>query len=76
MTTWNFSLPWYHDAQEALTTLRIGSSITQNRDIARIFSHRSTITSIEDDGSLKHNGAVATPTGSGNCITDVRIVSG
>lgn len=56
MTTWNFSLPWYHGAQEVLTTLRTGSSITQNRDIARIFAHRSTIMSIEDDGSIKHNG--------------------
>ena len=56
MTTWNFSLPWYHGAQQELTTLRVGSSITQNRDIARIFSHRPAITSIEDDGSMKHNG--------------------
>lgn len=58
MTTWNFSRPWYHGSQEALTTLRTGSSITQNRDIARIFSHRPAITSIEDDGSIKHNGTV------------------
>lgn len=56
MTTWNFSLPWYHGSQQELAILRTGSSITQNRDIARIFAHRPTITSIEDDGSMKHNG--------------------
>ncbi|MEZ4662737.1 MAG: hypothetical protein R2911_34750 [Caldilineaceae bacterium] len=36
--------------------LRAGSSITQGRDIARVFSHRPELFSFEDDGSFKHNG--------------------
>lgn len=53
---WNYNLPWYHGSQQELTTLRIGSSITQDRDIARIFSHRPAISTVEDDGTHKHNG--------------------
>lgn len=58
MTDWNYTLPWYHGSQQELTVLRIGSSITQNRDIARVFSHRPSILSIEDDGSFRHTGRV------------------
>lgn len=53
---WNYNLPWYHGSQQELTTLRTGSSITQDRDIARIFSHRPGISTVEDDGTHKHNG--------------------
>lgn len=53
---WNYDLPWYHGSQQELTTLRVGSSITQDRDIARIFSHRPGISTVEDDGTHKHNG--------------------
>lgn len=56
MDDWNYTRPWYHGSQQALTTLRIGSSITQNRDIARIFSHRPPLLSMEDNGAFKHNG--------------------
>jgi hypothetical protein len=56
MTDWNYSLPWYHGAQQEITLLRAGSSISQDRDIARIFSHRPAILSQEDDGTRKHNG--------------------
>lgn len=56
MTNWNYTLPWYHGSQQELTVLRVGSSITQDRDIARVFSHRPGLTSVEDDGSIKHNG--------------------
>jgi len=56
MTTWNFSLPWYHGSQQELTTLRTSSSITQNRDIARVFAHCPGITALEEDGTIKHNG--------------------
>lgn len=60
MDDWNDALPWYHGSQQELTTLRVGSSITQNRDIARIFSHRPAILSMVDDGKsiFKHNGTV------------------
>ena len=56
MTDWNYNLPWYHGSQQELTALSVGSSITQDRDIARIFSHRPTISTVEDDGTHKHNG--------------------
>lgn len=56
MDDWNYTLPWYHGSQQALTVLRVGSSISQNRNIARIFSHRPAIVSQEDDGTVKHNG--------------------
>ncbi|MEZ4707039.1 MAG: hypothetical protein R3A44_07540 [Caldilineaceae bacterium] len=56
METWDFNLPWYHGSQQPLSILRIGSSITQDYDIARVFSHRPALFSFEDDGSFKHNG--------------------
>lgn len=55
---WNYSLPWYHGSQQELTILRVGSSITQDRDIARIFSHQPEISTVEDDGTYKHNGTM------------------
>jgi len=56
MSNWNYDLPWYHGAQQALTVLRVGSSITQDREIARVFSHRPSISTLEEDGTHKHNG--------------------
>lgn len=56
MTDWNYNLPWYHGSQRELTTLRVGSSITQDHDIARVFSHRPSIHTLEEDGTRKHNG--------------------
>jgi hypothetical protein len=56
MDDWNYTLSWYHGSQQELTTLRIGSSITQNRDIARLFSHRPAYVSMEDNGTFKHSG--------------------
>ena len=56
MREWNYDLPWYHGSQQELTTLRVGSSITQDRDIARVFAHRPGISTVEDDGTIKHNG--------------------
>ena len=61
--------PWYHGFQQRLTRLRAGSSITQNRDVAKAFSHRpSHVTmSQSEEGmgwSVRHNGAtpaISTP---------------
>ena len=47
---------WYHGSQQKLTELQQGSSITQNRDIARVFSHRPSLVSQEADGTIKHDG--------------------
>ena len=56
-------LTWYHGSQMALTELRVGSSITRVRDLAKAFSHRPSIVSIScpdelpaDDCRVKHNG--------------------
>jgi hypothetical protein len=58
MTEWDYNLPWYHGSQQELTTLRVGSSITQDREIARVFSHQPGIVSNEHNGIIKHNGTV------------------
>ena len=47
---------WYHGSPYELTTLRAGSTITQDRDLARVFSHKPPIVSMGDDGSLQHTG--------------------
>jgi len=50
--------PWYHGSPFELTTIREGSTITQKRELARIFSHKPTLVSVSDDGQVKHNGAM------------------
>ena len=50
------SQPWYHGSPYELRILREGSTITQRRELACIFSHKPTIVSTNDDGSIKHNG--------------------
>jgi hypothetical protein len=49
---------WYHGSPLKLTTLRKGSTITQKRELARIFSHKPTLVSVSDNGQIKHNGMV------------------
>jgi ribosomal protein S18 acetylase RimI-like enzyme len=47
---------WYHGSPNWLTTLASGSTITQIRRLAEVFSHKPTIVSISDDGLIVHNG--------------------
>jgi hypothetical protein len=47
---------WYHGSPLQLTVLRAGSTITRDRDLARIFSHKPEIVSIDDDGTIRHTG--------------------
>jgi len=47
---------WYHGSPLQLTTLRAGSTITRNRDVARVFSHKPPIVSMGDDGAIRHTG--------------------
>jgi hypothetical protein len=56
MMEWQSQSPWYHGSPHRLSHLRTGSTITQKRELARIFSHKPTIVSVEDDGSIRHNG--------------------
>jgi hypothetical protein len=57
---WDISKPWYHGSPTKLTWLRIGSTITQDRELARIFSHKPTLVCQDDDVAgrrvFKHNG--------------------
>lgn len=49
--------PWYHGSPRELPVLRLGSSITQNVAIARAFSRRPRLVSIDEDtGAVKHDG--------------------
>ena len=57
MVDWDHSRPWYHGSPLKLKVLRKRSTITQDRDLARIFSHKPTIVSISDRG-MKHDGSI------------------
>jgi hypothetical protein len=50
---------WFHGSPRELTCLRTGSTITQIRHLAEVFSHKPTIVSVDDDGSIRHNGKEA-----------------
>lgn len=47
---------WYHGSNARFDTLRESSTITQWRELAEAFSHKPTLLSIGDDGSIRHNG--------------------
>jgi len=47
---------WYHGSPLELTFIREGSTITRDRDLARIFSHKPSIVCTLDDGRIKHSG--------------------
>lgn len=54
---WDYDLPWYHGSPLELAVLRVGSTITQNRDLARVFSHKPSIVAFrEHGGMLGHSG--------------------
>lgn len=45
----NYAEPWYHGSPLRLEVLRAGSTVTQWRDLARVFSHKPAIVTISDD---------------------------
>ena len=47
---------WYHGSPYELKVLRKGSTITKMRDLARIFSHKPEIVSIDNNGHILHTG--------------------
>lgn len=49
---------WYHGTPLQLTMLRKGSTITQDRHLAEVFSHKPAIVSVDDEGSIKHDGTL------------------
>jgi hypothetical protein len=59
MDDWDYSKTWYHGSPHELTVLRAGSTITQNRHLAEVFSHKPEIVAISDDGTIQHTGTAA-----------------
>jgi len=55
---WDYGKPWYHGTPHKLKSIKRGSTITQDRNLARIFSHKPTLVSISDGGVIKHNGSL------------------
>jgi hypothetical protein len=57
---WDVSRTWYHGSGLPLSTIREGSTITQDRDLARIFSHKPewVVWFDNDTGErrIKHSG--------------------
>ncbi len=51
-------MTWYHGSPFVLTTIRPGSSITANLPLARAFSHKPTLLTLDDDGRVKHDGTL------------------
>lgn len=50
--------PWYHGSPQKLTTLRAGSTVTQDRELARIFSHKpALVVGEETNKRWRHTGA-------------------
>jgi len=49
---------WYHGSPLELDTLATGSTITTDRELARLFSHKPTLVVWEDDGRRRHDGTV------------------
>ena len=49
---------WYHGSPLVLDVLATGSTITQDKELARIFSHKPAVVSWEDDGRLRHTGTL------------------
>lgn len=57
---WDYSKTWYHGSPMQLESLRPGSTITQDKDLARVFSHKPAIVSQWVDEQqirrLRHTG--------------------
>lgn len=52
----DYSKPWFHGSPLALQELAVGSTITQDKNLARIFSHKPSIVSNDETGNIFHNG--------------------
>ncbi len=58
MNNWDYSKTWYHGSPYKLTTIRADSTITQDKHLATVFSHKPTLVSMSEDGKIKHNGTM------------------
>ena len=59
MQDFDYTLTWYHGSQQELTTLRVGSSITQDKTVAKAFSHRPSLLTMSEGGTVKHDGVTS-----------------
>ena len=58
---WDFKKTWYHGSPLELAAIREGSTITQNVNLARAFSHKPTFVTInvsDENINIKHNGEI------------------
>ena len=58
---WDSEKTWYHGSPLELTTIREGSTITQNVDLARAFSHKPNFVTInvsDEIINIKHSGKI------------------
>ncbi len=58
MVITEYDKQWYHGSPYVLDSIRKGSTITQNINLARVFSHKPPCVSIDDNGHIKHNGSI------------------
>ncbi len=59
---WRHRGTWYHGSPFVLATIRPGSTITQDRRLAEVFSHKPTVVSIgshEGRETIHHDGTLA-----------------
>jgi len=49
---------WYHGSPQDLTHLRVGSTVTRQRHLAEVFSSKPSVVCNEDDGAIRHDGAL------------------
>ena len=47
---------WFHGSPLRLDVLRTGSTITRDREVARIFSHKPSLVAHDENGRAFHNG--------------------
>ena len=55
MQDFDYALTSYHSSQQKLTILRVGSSITQNRNMAKALSRRPSLPTQSEGGAVKHD---------------------
>ncbi|MFW6281648.1 MAG: hypothetical protein ACOC1O_02485 [bacterium] len=50
------NITWYHGSPLKLDIIKKGSTITPDKKLAEVFSHKPAIVMISDEGEIKHNG--------------------
>ena len=57
MENCDYNAPWYHGSPDRLTVLRAGSWVTHFKEVAKAFSHKPPLISLDYDCQVvKHNG--------------------